>query len=225
MNPDQVERLLRELGEQRPAERMFDALQSAALRDELMGLPAKQSGSGIALTGRRQRMNLLVAALAAFALAGVFFPGPAGQPPMQRAIGLHADWASSRLDLFRTERHAGQPAENVWVGVRVDRAAFVSIFAINADGSGEFLQLSRDGAITIEIGPDTATSFGGYLRVILDNGAKKTLHTLLVVASERPLPSAPIPPSSTVPDVDAIADELRRNHPCTVRVLKLPDAP
>ena len=246
MNLKRVEKLLREYARLRPPVGLLSRETAARMRAELA--PAKSGGGevesspangepdsagrAVGQTHRRQVMIWLVSAAAAASLLVALLV--VGRDDAARLPGLVVDGAYDEAGVFRTTR-AG-PASTAsrrdlfYVGVKVDRPAYVRILILDDHGRIELLELSRSGAEERRLAADNPRVFGGYELTDTDTGGvTASIEAFIVVASMTPFDSglpgwiekknqAATRPSELHPEF--LARELRERFHCATSVVE-----
>ena len=224
MNLKRVEQLLRRYARLRPPERLLSEEKAAELRARLapsasegetdVGDPAEVVGAGApaARASPRKRYRLAwagLAAVAAMILVAVLTTSRRGPLP---APGLLVDGAYDKAALFRTTRGESTPAGDrgnlFYIGVKVDRPAFIRIIVLDDGGKLEVLPLDRSGAVERRVTRDTETVFGGYeLRSVDESGFESRVEALIILACAKSLSRSGV--SAWVED----RNDAGRDHP------------
>lgn len=157
-----------------------------------------------------------------------------GYDDAARVPGLFVDGGYDEAGVFlRTTR--GEPASatskrgSFYVGVKVDRPAYVRILILDNRGRIEHRALDRSGAEELRVAADTATVFGGYELTEADaGGVTSRIEAFIILASLTPLQPGPAGwvhqknESSTGPsrlEAELLAREVRERFRCAARVV------
>jgi hypothetical protein len=205
VNLKRVEQLLREYARHRPPERLFSDQAAARLQSRLApagsededrmedAASAPESGLPASAGAGPRRPNRLVAACSALAAAVIIVAvWIAAERTLVAVPQLVADGAHDRASLFRTTRGTPPAVDErgglFYVGVKVDRPAFIRIIVLDDRGGLEVLPLDRSGSVERQVDAGAATVFGGYeLESTEADGSTARIEAFIVLASARPL--------------------------------------
>jgi len=249
MNLKRVEQLLREYARLRPPERLFSGETEAQLRARLApvgtegeseaGEPsgaAEPCVSAMAKARPRWRYRLIGAGTAVAAAVILVAVLVTAHRETSVVPGLAVDGAYDKADLFRTIRgEQGPPGERddlFYIGVKVDRPAYVRIIVLDNHGRLESLPLDRSGSEERQVDADAETVFGGYeVESVDDRGMASRLSAFIVLASPKPLDGESLAEwihrqsrarsESSQPESERVARELGRRFGCAARALQL----
>lgn len=245
MDTKRVEELLRRYAGLLPADRLFSQPTAEELRARLAkqvgprgptetespegaaGGPRVVVGGSVAWTGLSR---LIVAVAAAAVFVALLTTGETG--PVT-PLGLEVDGAFDRTELFRTTR--GQPPQTTedtnsfFIGVRVDRPAYVRIIILDDRQSLESLPLDRSEAQQKLV--QQGDVFGGYgIRYVDEAGVESTARAFIVVATPHPIRDQALARRLRAAEqshsglsrrgLDRLERDLRRRFRCEVRVLE-----
>ena len=221
MDRNRVEQLLRRYARRRSPERLFSDQTAAALRNRL------------APSGRRtMRRRFAAVGLVLAAAVVLVVVGPWASDGRDAALSFQADGAYRISDLFQTARGTTTRSADAefFVGLRVDRPAYVRLVVLHDRLRLESLPLDRSGALELMVEPGESTAFGGYaVRERNAAGRESTATHFVVVTSASPIEDSAFERAlQVVRDAqltasDAILSELSRvmgdRFVCGVRVL------
>lgn len=205
MNHKRVEQLLRDYARLNPPKRLLSPKTAARLRAELApgrseggkvdsspeGFEPSAPGGQLGPSRRRQVLTWFVSAAAAACLLVTLLV--VGYDDAARVPGLFVDGGYDEAGVFlRTTR--GDPASatssrgSFYVGVKVDRPAYVRILILDDRGKIAHLDLDRSGAEELWVAADPARVFGGYELTEADaGGVTSAIEAFLILASLTPL--------------------------------------
>jgi hypothetical protein len=235
MDERDIEQLLREYAAARGDERLFSEPTALALRARLKEAATEDGAmAGRALeeavvpgtttrpsaAARRRYRPMIIAATAAVA-ALALFTVPAQYTHEYAYVGLDADGAYDKLDLFRVNRSAAGPTRAgapFYIGVRLQAPGFVRLVALSIQGAPESVPLNMAGELTIHVPADQIFSFGGYaVRATGGSLIEPSITHFVVIASREPIADGEfdrelltIAKRTALTDPGRLAEELAR---------------
>lgn len=246
MDESQVERLLQQYAAHVPAERLFAQERADYIWAEIFATSAPVGGADEQAAVRTatprprlssrlarviSRRRLVFGAAAVLALAAVI-TGVLGWS--SRGPRLEVDGAYAKSELFRVTRAAGEPqsapGNSFYIGVRVDRPAYVRILTVDDQLRLEPLALDRAGSHELHMRAKSELALGGYVLASTGpTGVSSRITHFLILATPHPIDEAALArwldaanraiAAATRVDLPQWTRDLRRSFGGTVSVV------